>query len=98
MIQNADVIERLGTLIGREITDENLHEALFCEKKHQKVLVRFQLGKHSYVHFKTPLEKSNATYADIKISGNPNTFRVRIEQENDQWIVHSEARVSYEYI
>ena len=79
------------------MTDNNLHEALFCEKKHKKLLVRFELGKHSYVDFNIVQDRDEQTYADIIISGDPNTFRVPIEKKDSKWFIQPEARINYEY-
>ena len=100
MIQNGDIQDRLNGLIGKELTDEQLHEALFCEKKHKKLLVRFQLGKQSYVKFKTRfLNNPEMTpHADIHVLGNPNKFSVKVEQKDGKVIVISEARVNYNYL
>jgi hypothetical protein len=97
MINNTDVIERLGSLIGRELTNVTLHEVIFCEAKHKKILVRFHLGKQTYIHYKINKQNSD-TYADILISGNPNTFRIGIEEKDGSIIVISAPRVSYQYL
>ncbi|WP_096153927.1 MULTISPECIES: hypothetical protein [Bacillus] len=100
MIQNGDITERLNGLIGKELTDEHLHEALFCEKKHKKLLVRFQLGKQSYVKFRTRfLDHLEMTpHAEIHVLGNPNKFSVKVERKNDKVFIISEARVNYNYL
>jgi hypothetical protein len=97
MINNADVIERLGSLVGRELTNVTLHEVIFCEDKHKKILVRFNLGKHIYIHYKINKQNSD-TYADILISGNPNTFRIGVEEKDGSILVISAPRVSYQYL
>ncbi|UII56808.1 hypothetical protein LS684_04905 [Cytobacillus spongiae] len=97
MISNADVIERLGTLLQKELSSEALHEVLFCEGKHKKVLQRFYLGKQSYVQYKV-IDSSAKLFVDISILGNPNTFRMGIEEINGQHIFQSEPRVSYSYL
>lgn len=102
MIRNADVKERLGCLIGKELTSENLHEALFCEEKHKKIRRRFNVGTHTYIQYKMKVHKhldlDSQSYADISISGNPNTFRVDVEEKDGQVIINSESRISYTYL
>lgn len=100
MIKNADVKERLGFLIGKELTSENLHEAVFCEEKHKKIKRRFNVGTHTYIQYKMNIhhQLDLPSYADISISGNPNTFRVDIEEKNGQVIINSESRISYTYL
>jgi hypothetical protein len=101
MISNADVIERLGGLLGKELTTQNLHEAIFCEAKHQKLLRRFTLGKYNYIEYqvKNEVQPNGHFVADILISGNPNTFRVGIQAlNNGTSIITSEPRVSYSYL
>jgi hypothetical protein len=100
MISNADVIERLGGLLERELTIESLHEAIFCEPKHQKLLRRFALGKYVYIEYKikNEVQPNSHTVADIEIVGNPNTFRVGIESRDGTIMVTSEPRVSYSYL
>jgi hypothetical protein len=100
MIKNADVVERLGLLIGMELTNDYLHEVLFCEGKHKKIRVRFNLGKQIYTQFKVSPKKETevSSYADISILGNPNTFRIGVEEIDGKVIVNSAARVSYTYL
>ncbi|HYK73399.1 MAG TPA: hypothetical protein VEV44_09800 [Pseudoneobacillus sp.] len=100
MINNADVIERLGLLIGKELTNENLHEALFCEEKHKKIRVRFNLGKYKYIQYNIKVQNhlDFQSYADISISGNPNTFRIGVEQKEGKVIINSDPRISYNYL
>lgn len=97
MISKADVIERLRTLIGKELTSTNLHEALFCEVKHQKILRRYYVGTHTYVTYKI---QSNEIppFVDITIPGNPNTFRVGLEEKDGQLIIVSEPRINFSYL
>lgn len=94
MINKKDAIERLGGLLDKELTKESLHEALFCEDKHMKVLRRFHLGKQSYVEYKI----KDQSYADILILGNPNTFRLGIEERDGKLIVNSSPTISYSYL
>jgi hypothetical protein len=98
MISKADVIERLRSLIGKELTNENLHEAIFCEAKHQKILRRFHVGTHTYVEIK--LDKNNDTpdFVDITIPGNPNTFRLGLKEEEGKYIISTEPRINFSYL
>lgn len=100
MIKKSDVIERLNALIGKELTSQNLHEALFCEEKHKKILRRYNAGTYTYVQYKIHKDKTSdtPTFVDITIPGNPNTFRVRLEERDGQMIVQSEARINYSYL
>lgn len=100
MITKADVLKRLGTLMGKELNSQNLHEALFCEEKHKKILVRFSLGKHTYVQYKIKIDENSETppYADIMVLGNPNTFRMGLEEKNGQMIVNTEPRINFSYL
>ncbi|WP_318504014.1 hypothetical protein [Bacillus sp. T3] len=100
MIKKSDVIERLNSLIGKELTSQNLHEALFCEEKHKKILRRYNAGTYTYVQYKIHTDKTSDTQpcVDITIPGNPNTFRVGLEERDGQLIVQSEARINYSYI
>ncbi|WP_078544613.1 hypothetical protein [Litchfieldia alkalitelluris] len=100
MIKKADVIERLNTLIGRELTSESLHEALFCEVKHQKILRRYQAGSHTYVQYKLHISSDGSTppFADIIIPGNPTTFRVGLEERDMNFHVISEAKINFTYM
>ncbi|RSK25598.1 hypothetical protein EJF36_01000 [Bacillus sp. HMF5848] len=101
MIKNADVIERLSSLIGKELTSETLHETLFCENKHFKIRRRFHVGTHSYIQYKIKEQQQQTDtqlVADILISGNPNTFRVGVDEKNGQLFINSEPRVSYTYL
>ncbi|MFE8700712.1 hypothetical protein ACFYKX_08810 [Cytobacillus sp. FJAT-54145] len=102
MINKADVIERLGTLVGKEVTSENLHEALFCEDKHQKIRRRFHVGSHTYVQYKVKIDENSDSQAfvDLRIPGNPNTFRVNLEERDGQLVFHSNPnpRISYSYL
>ncbi|WP_322447943.1 hypothetical protein [Robertmurraya mangrovi] len=100
MISKADVIERLGSMIGKELTSQNLHEALFCEAKHKKILRRFSFGTHTYVQYKVQIDKDTQKPAavDITIPGNPNTFRVGLVEENGQLIINSEPRINFSYL
>lgn len=96
MIKNADVIERLGFLIGKELTSENLHEAVFCEEKHKNIRRRFNFGKHIYIQYKFNLDIQS--YADISIMGNPNTFRIGVAEKDGKFIINSDPRISYTYL
>ena len=100
MIQNGDIQERLKDLIGKELSDEQLHQALFCEKKHKKLLVRFELGKQSYVKFRARFLDNPAmpSYADIHVMGNPNKFSVKIAKVDEKIVVTSDARINYNYL
>lgn len=100
MIKKADVLERLTTLIGKELTSENLHEAIFCEEKHRKIIRRFHNGTHTYIQYKIMTDKhtDHTMFADITIPGNPNTFRLRLEEQNGKVIVLSEPRINFSYL
>ncbi|MFT8320495.1 MAG: hypothetical protein ABF649_06275 [Bacillus sp. (in: firmicutes)] len=100
MIRKADILDRLKSLIGKELTSENLHEAVFCEEKHKKILRRFHTGTHTYIHYTvhTKVDVEWQTVADITIPGNPYTFQVGIEEINGQVIIHSEPRISFAYL
>jgi hypothetical protein len=87
-------VDRLELLLGKELTIENLHETIFCEVKHQKILRRFHLGKYSYIQCKI----IPPSFADIVISGNPNTFRLGIEEKEGKQVITSAPRISYTYI
>jgi hypothetical protein len=100
MIKNGNVKERLDFLIGKELNSENLHEALFCEEKHNKIRRRFNVGTHIYIQYQIKVHEQldSQSYADISISGNPNTFRVGVEEKDGQVIINSESRISYTYL
>jgi hypothetical protein len=101
MINNADIIERLKLLIGQELTSHTLHEALFTEEKHKKILRRFNSGKYNYIEYKVKIiEQVDSKYvADITLLGNPNTFRIGIIQDSDlKYIIDSDPRISYSYL
>jgi hypothetical protein len=100
MIKNADVTERLHKLIGKELTCRNLHEALFCELKHEKIMRRYHKGKYTYLNFKVKSKEDLATptFVDINITGNPNTFQMDIVEKDGQYYLNSEARISYTYL
>ncbi|WP_445492532.1 hypothetical protein [Niallia sp. 03133] len=100
MIKKADILDRLRSLIGKELTSQNLHEAVFCEEKHKKILRRFHAGTHLYIHHKilTKHDLELQTVADITIPGNPYTFRVGLEEIEGRVIVHSEPRISFTYL
>lgn len=101
MISNADVVERLRSLIGQELSSNILHETIFCEAKHQKVLRRFHLGKYTYLEYKIKEQDgidTPSSFVDISITGNPNTFRMGVENKDGKLIITSEPRVSYVYI
>ncbi|WP_442599831.1 hypothetical protein [Neobacillus sp. D3-1R] len=100
MINNPDIIERLGLLIGKELTDKSLHETIFCEAKHKNILRRFGLGKRTYIQSKLIIQDNpdSPSFADISILGNPNTFRVGIEEKEGKIIINSDPRISYTYL
>jgi hypothetical protein len=101
MIQNADIIERLRLLIGQELTNHTLHEALFTEEKHKKILTRFNNGKYNYIKYTVKNEEQDdgKFVADITLLGNPNTFRIGIMQDIDgKFIINSDPRISYNYL
>jgi hypothetical protein len=100
MINNADIIERLRLLIGQELTNQKLHEALFCEEKHKKILRRFNTGKFNYIEFtvKKQDQLSVQYIADIALLGNPNTFRIGVNDLDGKSIISSEPRISYSYL
>jgi hypothetical protein len=100
MINNADIIERLRLLIGQELTSYTLHEALFSEEKHKKILRRFNSGKYHYIEYKvkTQNQPSINYVADITLIGNPNTFRIGIQDLDGRYIINSEPRISYSYL
>ncbi|MGJ7922156.1 hypothetical protein [Neobacillus sp. LXY-4] len=97
MIKKTDVIERLNTLIGQELTSQGLHEALFCEEKHKKILRRFNAGTYTYVQYKIQIGNNSdlPSYVDITIPGNPYKYRLGLEERDGQMIIHSEARINY---
>jgi hypothetical protein len=97
MIKKADILERLGSLVGKELTSTNLHEAVFCEEKHKKILRRFYVGTHTYIQYKI-INEETLSAVDITISGSPNTFRVGLEELDGQWIINSDPRINYSYI
>lgn len=100
MIKNADIIERLGLLIDKELTSESLHVGLFCEEKHKKIRRRYCAGTHTYIQYKIKVQKQPElkSFVDISISGNPNTFRINVEEKDGQIIINSEPRISYTYL
>jgi hypothetical protein len=98
MISKADVIERLRGLMGKELTSESVHEAIFCEAKHQKILRRFHVGTHTYVELKLDKNSEIPAFADITIPGNPNTFRVGVAEVDGQLIIVSEPRINFSYL
>jgi hypothetical protein len=98
MINKADVMERLSLLMGKELNSSTLHEGLFCEGKHQKVLRRFHLGKQTYVEYKLHLKENGDSYADILVLGNPNTFRLGVEEKEGKVVINSIPRISYTYL
>lgn len=100
MINNADIIERLRLLIGQELTSHTLHEALFSEEKHKKILRRFNSGKSLYIEYIVKIqEQPTISYvADITLLGNPNTFRIGIQDFDGKYIINSEPRISYTYL
>jgi hypothetical protein len=100
MIKNSDIKERLDLLIGKELNSENLHAAVFCEEKHNKIRRRFDVGTHTYIQFqiKGQEQLDIQSFANITISGNPNTFRVGIEEKDGKVIINSESRISYAYL
>jgi hypothetical protein len=100
MIHNADIIERLKPLIGQVLTSQTLHEALFCEEKHKKIMRRFSSGKYEYIEYEVKFQDqpNSGLVADITLLGNPNTFRIGVQDINGKFIIHSEPRISYTYI
>ncbi len=98
MIRKTDVIERLNSLIGQELTSQNLHEAIFSEEKHKKILRRYHAGTYTYVQYKIHIGSDAPPYVDINIPGNPNTFKVGLEEKDGQMIIKSEARINYSYL
>ena len=100
MIKNADIKERLDLLIGKELNSENLHVAVFCEEKHKKMLRRFDVGTHNYIQYQIKEQEllDMQAFADISISGNPNTFRIGVEEKDGKFIINSESRISYTYL
>jgi hypothetical protein len=100
MIKNADITERLQKLIGKELSSVNLHEAIFCEDKHQKMMSRYHKGKYTYLEYKIKsIENSTEpAFVDITIIGNPNTFRMGIVEREGQIFLNSDARISYSYL
>ncbi|MCD8510032.1 MAG: hypothetical protein LRY73_09295 [Bacillus sp. (in: Bacteria)] len=97
MINKADILERLATLMGKELTDESLHEALFCEEKHKKILRRFHTGTHTYVTYKIITKIDALPYARITIPGNPHPFTVSLKEKDGVYIIHSQPKISYSY-
>lgn len=100
MIKNSDVTERLRKLIGSELSCRNLHEALFCELKHEKIMRRYNKGKYTYLNFKVKSSEDLATpsVVNINIIGNPNTFQMDIVEKEGLYYLNSEARISYTYL
>lgn len=99
MIKKADILERLTTLMEKELTSENLHKALFCEEKDKKKIKRFQQGKQSYVQFKIrKVEEQNTHYGDITVMGNPNIFTIELDEKGGKMLVHSEPKLKYSYL
>jgi hypothetical protein len=100
MIQNADIIVRLKPLIGQVLTSQTLHEALFREEKHKKILRRFQSGKHKYIEYEVKFQgqPNSEPVVDITLTGNPNTFRVGVQEIDGKFMIYSEPRISYTYI
>lgn len=100
MIKKGDILDRLKTLIGTELTNENLHLAVFSEAKHQKNLRRFHVGTHSYLKYTVHSheESNNQAIADIIVLGNPYTYQVGVEVIEGKYIIRTEARISFLYI
>ena len=98
MIKKADILERLGSLDSKELTSINLHEAMFCEEKHKKILRRFHIGTHTYIQYKIHNNEKNLSVADITISGSPNTYRLGLKEIDGQLIINSEPRINFSYI
>ncbi|WP_096200419.1 hypothetical protein [Bacillus sp. FJAT-45350] len=100
MIRKADVLDRLNPLIGKELTSKNLHEALFCEEKHKKVLRRFNFGTHTYLQYNTVTTENDSvpTFVDITISGNPNTFRMGLIEKEGKLLIDTEPKIDYSYL
>lgn len=97
MIKKSDVIERLNSLIGQELTSRSLHEALYCEEKHNKILRRYNAGTYTYVQHKIHTDSDLRPYVEVMIPGNPNKFRVGLEEIDGKMIIKSEARINYSY-
>ncbi|MBU9720037.1 MULTISPECIES: hypothetical protein [Bacillaceae] len=105
MIKKAEILERLNTLVGEELTDNSLHEALFCEDKDHKKLRRFYKGKHQYVKYKlrkgkadnSPLSSPTPT-VDITVLGNPNIFTAEVVEYDGRIIIQSKPKIKYSYI
>lgn len=97
MIKKADILERLKSLIGNELTSQNLHEAVFCEEKHKKIRRRFHAGTHTYLQYKINISNDSdmRSFVDITIPGNPYTYRMAVEEKEGQIIMNSEARIAF---
>ncbi|WP_216829758.1 hypothetical protein [Alkalihalobacterium elongatum] len=94
MIKKSDIHERLASLIGQELTNENLHNALFCDEKHQKIRRRVSNGTHTYITYKIR-NNSNQPVVDLSISGTPNTYRLALEEKDGKLIIQSEPRINF---
>ncbi|MFV8829601.1 hypothetical protein [Alkalihalobacterium sp. APHAB7] len=97
MIKKSDIHERLASLIGQELTNENLHEALFCEEKHQKIRRRVRNGTHAYLKYRirTAQNHNAQPVVDITISGTPNIYRLALEEKDGKLIIQSEPRINF---
>jgi hypothetical protein len=100
MINKADILDRLRALVGKELTIQNLHKALFCEDKDWKRLRRFNSGTHTYLEYKVHIDSNSnkPPFTVIKVLGNPNTFRMDLEEKEDKIIICSEPKINYSYI
>ncbi|MDQ0254807.1 hypothetical protein J2S74_002186 [Evansella vedderi] len=99
MIKKADVLSRLRTLIGKELTEENLHEALYCEPKHEGILRRFRKGTQTYVTYKLIVsdDMNVPSYATITVPGNPHSFHLDLKKENGKFIIQTDPKINYTY-
>ncbi|MEB1809621.1 MAG: hypothetical protein LPK26_20390 [Bacillaceae bacterium] len=97
MIKKSDIHERLASLIGQELTNENLHDALFCDEKHIKIRRRVRNGTHSYLNYKVRSAPTNngQPVVDITISGTPNIYRLALEEKDGKLIIQSEPRINF---
>ena len=73
---------------------------VFCEEKHKKIRRRFDVGTHTYIQYQIKRQEQldMQSFADISISGNPNTFRVGVEEKDGKVIINSVSRISYTYL
>ncbi|MFA9556768.1 hypothetical protein ACERII_05660 [Evansella sp. AB-rgal1] len=99
MIKKAVVLTRLRTLIGKELSSSNLHEALFCEEKHQSILRRFHAGTNTYVTYKliTEADSDQPPYAIISVPGNPQPYLLTLMEKEGKYIIQSEPKIRYSF-